>query len=123
MVIDQKKVFELPEDNFTAGSTRNFTVNTFSGLGAPFDLTGATVTFSLVDYINLGAPVLTKPASLIRSNGGNCGATAKLEPADTVSLFGKYIYQFSIVDIGGDAYIARGLVVINRNTLPTAITE
>lgn len=106
--------FELPEDGFTAGTYRVFKMNALND-GKPLDLSRQKVHFSLSDYVNGGAPAVSKPASISQNNEVFSIVRADLTPEETKNLKGKYIYQFSILDPGSPAYVARGLVTIYRN--------
>lgn len=106
---------KLPSDCFFAGNTRKFTINTFYGDNLPADIAGATVYFTLTDYVNPGLPVLPpKQAMLIDSGDGFFGAEVILEPRETAHLAGKYIYQFTLND-STIAYVGQGEVTILKN--------
>ena len=112
---------KLPSDCFFAGNTRKFTINTFYGENIPANIEGATVYFTLTEYVSPGEPVFpAKQATLINNGNGYYGAEVLLAPQDTATLAGKYIYQFTL-NTENISYVGQGEVIILRNYAPDCL--
>lgn len=114
------KIYPLSPDAFVAGNSREFMFNPHNeDTGQPLDIAGSKVYFSLIDYVNqgYGEPVVSKDAELVPSGDGRAyHAIAKLSAQETISLWGKYIYQFTVIAPDGDTWSGKGLVDITNNT-------
>lgn len=115
-------VYSLPDLIFRGGASEQFVFNLMSyGSDEPFDITGGSVIFSANDYVNPSAnPVLEYAATLVKdATGGSTKAKVTIAPEDTKNLRGKYIYQLTAKDSGGniDTNLA-GLMVILENINP-----
>lgn len=117
-------IYILPEDHFTAGHSREFFVNSFTAAKRLLDISEMTVRFSINGFLNpSGAPLVSKPAELIlNQDGTSYRAKAALTPDETIKLNGKYVYQFTFADPEGNTYIGKGLLYIDRNADPSAIS-
>lgn len=114
----QRKICDLPEISFVGGETRQFRFPLRDKKGRVFDVSGATANFSVVGAMNRsGAPIVSKPMDLVADeNGITSVLTVTLLPAETVNLYGKYIYQVSIRDVYGDIEIpSQGVLFITNN--------
>lgn len=114
----QRKICDLPEISFVGGETRQFRFPLRDKKGRVFDVSGATANFSVVGAMNRsGAPIVSKPMDLVADeNGITSVLTVTLHPAETVNLYGKYIYQISICDVYGDIEIpSQGVLFITNN--------
>lgn len=99
----------LPHVKIIGGSYRNLTFD----LGA-YDASDSTVTLTVTDYINPhNPPVITKSCSV--SGVGHNIINAALNPVETQDLYGKYIYQISIISQGGSGEVLQGFLTITRN--------
>lgn len=87
--------------NMVGGTTKEVRAAFYSENGWPYDLTSATVNFTLTDYTNLHSePVVRKTASHLGVTDNNI-ASVVLNPSDTVNLSGRFRYRFSVIDEGG----------------------
>lgn len=110
----------LPTIDFVGGETQDLYFNVyFYKNKKPFSLSGCTSNFSIVSFTNkTGSPILTKEMDVIFNDAGtvNNVLSVTLEPAETVDLSGKYIYQIMIRDIDGDVEIPKqGILYITNN--------
>lgn len=104
-------IYALPTVEFVGGSTQELVFHAYYQKGRrQVDLTDCTSTFSVLSYANRnGEPVLSKVMEVSSVSVGETPNTicVTLEPADTVGLGGKYIYQITIEDSTGDADIPK----------------
>lgn len=110
----------LPTIEFVGGETQDLMFRVFFYKNKhPFSLTGCTCNFSIVNFTNrTGAPILSKSMkSSINDEGTSDNVLmVTLEPAETVDLCGKYIYQVIIKDMNGDTEIPKqGVLYITNN--------
>lgn len=120
--------YTLPMIDFVGGETQDLAFNTYFYRGKkPFSLSGCSASFSIVSFMNKnGAPILTKPMRVSLNTAGTIDnvLAVTLQPWETVELSGKYIYQISIRDIGGDVEIPKqGILMITGNINKSFITE
>lgn len=98
--------YTLPDINFVAGDPQELVYNIYShSKDKPADLTGYTASFSVVPYLNqTGSPIITKTVEIGAAEGGviNNSIYFELTTADTLDLYGKYVYQLSIKDADGE---------------------
>lgn len=114
----QSKVYNLPEISFVGGETRDLLFRLITDSGKIFNASGATAAFSVVGSTNrTGTPLISKKMDIIADdNGIESVLTVTLLPAETVNLFGKYIYQISIRDLSGETEIpSQGILCITNN--------
>jgi len=114
----QLDFFTLPEIQFVGGAKQTFDFNLKTQSGGVFNAEGCTVDFSIIYYSNkYGTPVLSKECTLKQDiNGIYSIVSVTLTSEDTVSLYDKYIYQLTIVDINGNADIPnQGIMYIANN--------
>ena len=104
---------ELPCLYFDAGESIEIIINLFKG-GSAFDASGITAELKLIDYVNRDAPVLSVDCTTSKS-GEVWSIISNLKPSDTEDLFGKYIYQIKLTDIGGDVEILKGNMILYRS--------
>lgn len=112
--------YTLPTISFVGGETQDLAFNVyFYKNKKPYGLSGCTANFAIVHFLNkAGTPILSKPMASRINEAGTIDnvLTITLAPEDTVDLSGKYIYQISIRDIGGDAEIPKqGILMISTN--------
>ena len=118
------KTYNLPEIAFVGGETQDLRFRLFTKSGRIFDADGATATFSVVYSVNrTGATILSKQMTVMNDEHGIKSVLAvELLPKETVGLFGKYIYQITIKDSGGDVEIpSQGILTITNNIDKTLI--
>lgn len=123
------KMYSLPEIRFVGGTSEDLQFHVFydETNPKPFNLFGAEVNFSIVNFINKnGAPLVSKRMDI----GMNEAEThysvlsVTLEPTDTVDLFGKFVYQITIKDIDGNVDIPhQGIINIHNNIDKAFIKE
>ena len=111
--------YTLPDIDFVGGETQNFSFNVyFYANGSPFDVGGCTANFSIVSYNNkTGAPRVSKEMTVAQGADSTSNVLkVTLSPSDTVDLSGKFIYQITIRDAGGDVEIPKqGIMNIINN--------
>ena len=112
--------YELPTLEFVGGETQDLAFHIyFYKNKQPFGLNGCTASISVVGFTNRGGtPVLTKEMKTAFNDDVTVEnvLTVTLLPEETVDLNGKYIYQISIRDIGGDVEIPKhGIMFVTNN--------
>ena len=111
-------IYTLPEISFVGGGTQEFIFNLKNKDGESFDAEGATVDFSICDYSNkVGVPLLSYTPDIMSDSRGVASILHVIIPkADTARLFGKYIYQITIIDLNGESEIPnQGIMNIYKN--------
>lgn len=114
----QTNIYTLPELTFVGGKTQELRFNLKDKNGEPYNASGNTVNFSICDYsYKTGAPLLSLTTTLIADENGVADMLyITIAPEDTLNLFGKYIYQITIVDISGRVEIPnQGIMNITKN--------
>lgn len=114
----QTKLTTMPEWNFVGGETQKRTFTIYKPSGIAYDIPNGTASLAIVDFVNRDSePILLKQSSVtVDDNGKSCKVAFTLDSSDTVSLFGKYLYQVTIKDGNGNASIPyHGIMVIARN--------
>lgn len=114
----QTNIYTLPELTFVGGKTQELRFNLKDKNGEPYNASGSTVNFSICDYsYKTGAPLLSLTPTLIADENGVADMLyITITPEDTLNLFGKYIYQITIVDISGRVEIPnQGIMNITKN--------
>lgn len=109
--------YSLPELSFISGESQNLVFRLFTEQNQPVDAGDITCSLSAIPYGNINAvPVLTKSGVIVNA-GGNEKAYIKvlLEPNDTISLSGKYIYQISLKDYLDNIELYQGILTIFHN--------
>lgn len=71
----------------------------FQSLNDPFDLSGCTANFSVIDFLDsrADAPLISKAMSIEPCEDYNI-LRVILTPSETVQLAGKFIYQITITE-------------------------
>lgn len=101
-------VFEpkLPDWDFVGGSTQRRTFQLAKPTGEEYDIQSGTVQFDLREYVNDGAPLLTKQFGMSVSGKGKfCVVSVMLAPSETKALHGCFIYQLQVKDGSGNVAI------------------
>lgn len=114
----QTNIYTLPELTFVGGKTQELRFNLKDTNGEPYNASGSTVNFSICDYsYKTGAPILSLTPSLIADESGMANSLyVTITSEDTINLFGKYIYQITIIDISGRVEIPnQGIMNITKN--------
>lgn len=114
----QTNIYTLPELTFVGGKTQELRFNLKDKNGEPYNASGSTVNFSICNYsYKTGAPLLSLTPTLIADENGVADMLyITIAPEDTLNLFGKYIYQITIVDISGRVEIPnQGIMNITKN--------
>ncbi len=113
--------YTLPEVSFVGGATQTLKYNLTDENGDAFDLSDCTVDFAIVDYSTRSGVVSGETST------SNSTVTVTIAAEDTVGLSGKYIYQITIKDSGGEddefQIPNQGLMYIAGNTHPAFITN
>lgn len=115
--------YTLPTIDFVGGSTQDFVFHSFFLADKrPYDLSGCTAKFSIVNYTNQnGSPILSEPMEI--ASGDSYGDVAvsnllkiTLPPNKTCELHGKYIYQITIKESESQVDIPnQGILYITNN--------
>lgn len=114
-------LYKLPEIHFIGGSSEDLQFDLYldEAKRQPIDLQGGAAQFSLVDFSNrTGAPIVSKEMEIQKNKAqtGHNVVYVSLSPEDTVDLFGKYVYQITLRDAGGNIDIPhQGIVMIHNN--------
>ena len=103
------------------GESKQVTINTDDGAGAPKVMTSGSATFGA--YRNPESPkpeaVLTKTGtdiSFVNVDGTDDGIRFTLAPADTARLHGDYPFLVDGIDSGGtEAVVATGIMKVKPN--------
>lgn len=115
------KMYSLPELCFVGGSSEDLQFNLFCNEAdpQPFNLFGGIANFSIVNFLNKNSTPLVSKKMDISMNAEETHYNVlrvSLEPADTVDLFGKFVYQITIKDIEGNVDIPhQGIINIYNN--------
>lgn len=115
------KMYSLPEINFIGGSSEDLEFNLYYNETAPepFTLYGGKANFSIVNFINKNStPVLSKQMEISLNDDQTSYNVVRvsLEPADTVDLSGKFVYQIILTDVDGNVDIPhQGIINIHTN--------
>jgi hypothetical protein len=113
-------LYTLPEISFIGGEGQTILMSLWTPKpnSQPFNANSCKIDFSIINYSNKnGVPVVSKLCTL-RDNDDNipCIAVAELLPLDTVTLYGKYVYQVSFIDVDGNTEVpGQGIVYIQKN--------
>jgi hypothetical protein len=114
----QTTIYTLPEFTFVGGKTQQLVFNLKDENGEPYNAYGCKIDFSICDYSNkTGTPCLSIAPTLLTGATGEASIlSVNIAAKDTVSLYGKYIYQITIIDINGKTEIPnQGIMNITRN--------
>jgi hypothetical protein len=114
-------VYTLPEITFVGGITDSWMFELVTLGGAPFELFGGSGQLSVVNYSNkTGAPVLTLPCSVAENEDGFFNLLrVDTTSADTVELFGRYVYQLTLRDGNDETDVpGQGILIITKNIDP-----
>ena len=114
----QQNIYDLPEISFVGGETRDLLFKLFTATRLPFSAYGADATFSIVNSVHrTGEPIVSKQMDVIADDDGvDSILRVTLMPMETVGLFGKYIYQITIIDLSGEIEIpSQGILRITNN--------
>jgi len=112
--------YVLPTIEFVAGESQTIIMDLMTPPPdpQPFNANSAVVDFSLINYSNkIGVPIISKLADIRENEDGIPSiAVVRLMPMETVTLFGKYVYQISIIDVDGITEIPmQGIMFIVKN--------
>ena len=110
--------YTLPTVTLVAGQSKTLGFNLWTESGDPFNGDGCTGNFSVVNYSNKNTIVMSKVMAFESSEDDDVYnvATVDLDPSDTLGLYGKYVYQITIIDGDGDVEIPnQGIMLIARN--------
>ena len=113
-------IYVLPEIQFVGGENQKFYIYLWTPPpnSEPFNANGCVVNFSIINYSNkIGVPVLSKLCEIENNTDGiPCIAVVELLADETVMLYGKYIYQITIIDPDSKTEIPnQGLMYIAKN--------
>lgn len=115
------KMYSLPEIEFVGGTSEElqFKMYRSDDNSLPFDLFGGEANFAIIHFTNKnGTPLLSRTMTVCADSDTLCYHILKvsLEPADTVDMFGKFVYQITVRDIDGNIDIPhQGIMNIHNN--------
>ena len=113
---DYLDLYNLGEFSFIAGSDQELVFNIYTSACALVDLSGATVSWSLVRYGNFDTLLLTKTGYLTGSPVNQF--SVKIDDTDTTGSSGKFVQKYSITDASG-SIIRPGSGIINIVAYPS----
>ena len=119
-------LYSLPEINFVGGESKVLQFNLLTVGGNSFDASDCKVGFAIINYCGLtGEPAVTKEASIVMGDDGvNNIVSVELVPEDTISLYGKFVYQITLLDhLDRTEIPSQGIMNIARNIHPQFITR
>ena len=97
--------YTLPKIEFIGGGYQKIPFRIFHYVGRrPFDLTGCECHFSLVNYTSQSGPIVISKKMTVEPPGPDGIAniiTVELTSEETLNMFGKYVYQITIIDSDG----------------------
>jgi hypothetical protein len=110
----------LPEITFVGGETQTIHLRLFTPQpeALPFDANDCLVNFAIINSSNkIGVPILSKYGSVLPDESGVPNiVSVRLLPMETAMLYGKYIYQITVIEISGDVEIPnQGHMFITKN--------
>ena len=122
------KMYSLPEIRFVGGSSETMEFNMYydEEKTKPFNLYGGEANFSIVNFINKNStPPVSKKMEIGMNNAETCYNVVRvsLEPADTVDLFGKFVYQITLRDIEGNVDIPHQGIINIYNNIDKSFTK
>lgn len=118
----QTNIYTLPELTFVGGKTQEFRFHLKEKDGSMYNANYCTANFSICNYSNkVGTPIYST-IPIFLSDGERIKHILKvvIPPEVTINLYGKYIYQITIMDDTGRIEIPnQGIMNITRNiTIP-----
>lgn len=114
----QTNIYTLPELTFVGGKTQELYFNLKTGSRGRYNADGCSVNFSICNYSNkTGTPLISLTPEIIMNEDGVADVVHVTIPSDnTVRLYGKYIYQLTIIDISGKVDVPnQGIMNITKN--------
>lgn len=113
----------LPDWEFVGGSEQSRSFQFTQTDGEEYNIDNGIAYFSVREYVNDGAPLMSKQFEFsTSSNGSYCVATITLDSADTKNLDGAYIYQLSLKDGNGTVAIpGQGRMFVRGNIDPDVL--
>ncbi len=122
------KMYGLPELQFVGGSSKDLQFNLYydEENPKPFDLLGVEANFSIVNFMNKNSTPLVSKGMEIGMNDAKTHHNVlrvSLKPADTVDLFGKFVYQITLKDTDGNVDIPRQGIINIHNNIDKAFTK
>jgi len=114
----QPEIYTLPELNFVGGATQELRFNLKDKDYNDFDATGCSANFAVCDYKRKeSTPIFSlTPTFLADENGETDIMLVTIPSTNTKSLYGKYVYQITIIDVLGKIGIPnQGIMNITKN--------
>ena len=113
-------IYTLPQITLVGGQSETIQWRVFDRDGEPYDASGISGRFAVVDYSHqaVTTPLLTANITFVNDSemGVNNVAQITLSSSDTLALYGKYIYQITLKDSLGSAEIPnQGIMFIAHN--------
>lgn len=117
-------IYNLPKIHFVGGETQPLCFHLKTPSGKNYITEGYEVDFSMTRWGKKGEkPIITKTSSVtLDSTGTGSVFEINLSPADTINLYGRYVYQIMIM--GEDDFVeipGQGIFEIVRNIHPEYI--
>ena len=118
--------FQLPALHLVAGQTVTFNWNLYDKDKEAINAIEFSGTFSVVSYKDrLADPILSKSMTFTSDDdsGDYNIATVDLDPEETVSWYGRYLYQLTFINGDGEIEIpGQGTIDVVRNIDQSIIT-
>lgn len=115
----QTCIYTLPELTFVGGDTQELNFRLKLPDGSPYtDTDHCTANFAICNYSNkTGTPLVSLTPTFIPNDNNIVHILHVVLPSETtLSLYGKYIYQITIMDSVGNSEIPnQGIMNITRN--------
>ena len=114
-------IYTLPQITMVGGQSETIRWRLFDKNGVPYDASGLdNMHFALMDYSNQSGtePTLTEDVFVEQDSesGVSNVLVVVLKPSNTVDLFGKYIYQLTLVNGIDEVQIPdQGIIFIAHN--------
>lgn len=119
------KRYNLPEISFHGGGSEEFYFDLYNKEYEPLETPGlCTVNFDVISYSNMDytSPIIHKVTNnlIAGEEGVNNRVVVSLNREDTLHLYGKFIYQITIIDdsTGVAEPAGQGIMEIYRNINP-----
>lgn len=121
-------MYSLPEIRFVGGSSEDLQFHLYYDEDdpKPFNLFGGEANFSIVNFINKNSTPLVSKVMEIGMNEAETHynvVRVSLDPADTVDLFGKFVYQITLKDIDGNVDIPHQGIINIYNNIDKSFTK
>lgn len=103
------------EEPFIAGDDAILDVVVYDEEGNVFDLTGATITYTIREYADSAAEITkTTGSGITITDGQNGEFEINLDSSDTEDLYGKYVHRCTVEKGGDMVHVFIGTVEVDK---------